>query len=125
MTRTFAFAATASMFLFAGSATAQTPLTGDLKLVPGDAAVFGYLDVAKLLKSKVGDAVRNLEVPNDIGVDEFDKKPTDANVGKTVKPYGAFVRRYLLALIFLLVAADARAQRGRRSPQAQWWAAPW
>jgi hypothetical protein len=26
------------------------------------------------------------------------------------------VRRYLLALVFLLVAADARAQRGRRSP---------
>jgi hypothetical protein len=78
---------------FALSVPAQTTSTGTLKLVPPDAAVFGHLDVAKILASKVGEAVRNLEVPNDDANDPFDKKP-EVNPPKTIKPIPEFVKKF-------------------------------
>lgn len=82
--------ALAALSLFAH---AQTAPTGNLKLVPPDAAVFGHLDVAKILASKVGEAVRNLEVPNEDANDPFDKKP-EANPPKTIKPIPDFVKKF-------------------------------
>ena len=89
MTRPRAAIAAALLFGLATTAAAQPP-ADVLALVPPDAAVFAHVDVAKLLKSKMGDAIRNLEIPNE--TDPFDRKPGEG-APKTIKPYGAFVKQ--------------------------------
>lgn len=82
-----------ALAIFALAATAQAAPIDMLKLVPPDAAVFGHIDVAKILASKVGDAIRNIEVPNDAENDPFDKKP-ETNPPKTIKPLPEFMKKF-------------------------------
>jgi hypothetical protein len=88
MTRPRAALAAALLFGLAAPASAQPP-ADVLALVPPDAAVFAHVDVAKVMKGKVGDAIRNLELPNE--ADPFDPKP--AGSPKSIKPYGAFAKQ--------------------------------
>ncbi|MFO0935481.1 MAG: DUF1559 domain-containing protein [Gemmataceae bacterium] len=94
MTRFLFFTAALAFLLSAGNSTAQQPLTGDLKLVPPDAAIFGYVDVAKLSRSKVAAALREFEAPNEAEPDSFDAKPVDPKGPKTAKPYKDFVKQF-------------------------------